>query len=249
MDETDIWIPSIDDRNFKIVKLISNTSLYGVIFKVLINGQSATLKVDFRRKDDSIGNKEVNNEADILEYITLYEPKLTTEFYDFQMLSDSGKRSLYDKMNMIPNWTGYYNKPDYETAVKDYNIYVILMEYLGQPWIELNTITNELLENQNSANLRKLKIIYESVRKNINKLHNLKFVHCDLHSGNIMINTNNWRENKIIDFGRSFNSGDNMWNKEITASNPYTSIKCNETVANYINELCGLGGQIPCTDE
>ena len=88
------------------------------------------------------------------------------------------------------------------------------MEYLGPSWIELNVITNETLQQikdikdykfdrlkrDNSVNARKIKIIYESVRKNINKLHKLKFVHCDLHSGNIMVNTNNIRENKIIDF-------------------------------------------------
>ena len=145
----------------------------------------------------------------ILEYVTLCEPKLTTVFYDFQMLSEAGIKSLYEKMNKIPGWGGEFSvKPDY-VAVKDYNVYILLMEYLDLSWIELNLITAELKDDlirENPVSLRKLKIIFESIRKNINKLHNLKFIHCDLHSGNIMINTNNLRENKIIDFGRSFNS-------------------------------------------
>ena len=245
--DEEIWISSISDDNFIITSLISNSSLYGVIFKVLIDSKVATMKVDFRYKLDIIANKEVNNEANILEYITLYDPKLTTKFYDFQMLSNDGIKVLYAKMDMIRNWRG--TKPDCETTLREYNVYIIVMEYLDpSSWITLNSITNEILEYSNSINKRKLKIIYESVRKNINKLHSLKFVHCDLHSGNIMINTNNIRENKIIDFGRSFNSGNNMWEREIS-SNPYTSTKCNESVVRYINVLCGNGGKIPCTDE
>ena len=247
----DIWIPKIDDINFRIIKLISNTSLYGVIFKVSIYGKLATLKVDMRDKKDIVGNKEINNESSILELVSISEPKLTTQFYDFQMLNDYGIKVLYDKMNVIPNWRGMRsNNPDYETVVRDYNVYILLMEYLPLPWIQLNVITEELLENSDTSTAnRKLKIIYESIRNNINKLHNLHFVHCDLHSGNIMININNIRENKIIDFGRSFaDDSDDMWNKEF-GNNPKSNIKCNDSVSKFINELCGPGGNIKCSSE
>jgi serine/threonine protein kinase len=161
---------------------IFNSSDASLIIKcILISSKPLEFKTNMGINKSTLTKEEFRNECDIMEIM--------------------GKNDIGPELVLC----GIYNKNAFSKRIIDKEIFQLsdgtnLLDLdLEIGYIEMQYLNNYESLSINDDNEIDLCPIFN---RQLNKMHELGYSHCDLHSGNVLINNDN-NNIKFIDFGRS----------------------------------------------